>query len=285
MEKKDVYQIITGRVIAMLEKGVVPWHKPWNYDESPENLASHTKYHGFNVLMLAVTRMQEDYKTPYWLTYNQARKLKGAVKKGEHGFPVVYWNFVEKQVEDKDTGEMRRKTIPFLRYYTVFNVDQCELPEGTVPMPEVKQHNPITACEEIQSGYADSPEVKYGGGRACYNFRDDFIRLPEKETFDTEESYYGTLFHEMVHSTGHKSRLDRSGISVLNNFGDNEYSKEELTAEMGSLFLCSYAGIGKPVIDNSAAYIQGWLTHLQNDKRMVVSAAGKAQKAADYILA
>jgi len=284
MERKDVYQIITDRIVGMLEKGIVPWHKPWQYDEAPENLASHTKYHGFNILMLAVTRMEKEYSTPYWLTYNQARKLKGQVKKGEHGYPVVYWNFVEKQIIDEETGDIRRKTIPFLRYYTVFNANQVDLPEGTVPKPEVRQHNPIAACEEIQEGYKDCPDVKYGGGRAYYNFKTDFIGMPAKESFDNSEAFYGTLFHEMIHSTGHTSRLNRPNFEQAS-FGGQDYSKEELTAEMGSLFLCSRAGIDKPVIDNSAAYIQGWLTHLQNDKRMVVSAAGKAQKAADFILA
>jgi len=284
MEKKDVYQIITDRVIGMLEQGVIPWHRPWKTsDEEPKNLFSKTGYHGLNVLLLAVIREMEGYTTPYWLTFNQARKLKGCVKKGEHGFPITYWNFIDKQVEDADTGETKVKTIPFLRYYTVFNVDQCDLPEGTVPQLETREHNSIEACENIQTGYKVCPAIQYGGNKAFYNFRSDFIGMPQKESFDNNEAFYGTLFHELVHSTGHESRLSRGDFKQAA-FGGQDYSKEELTAEMGSLFLCSHAGIDKPIIDNSASYIQGWLTHLQNDKRMVVSAAGKAQKAADFIL-
>ena len=148
---------------------------------------------------------------------------------------------------------------------------------------EEREINPIDECQKVIDGYTDKPKVNFGGGRAYYSPLQDYVQLPKVGDFKSSELYYGTLFHEFVHSTGHRSRLDRSSIAGLNEFGSKEYSKEELVAEIGASFLCGISGIVNETIDNSASYVQSWLRALKNDVKMVVIAASQAQKAVDYI--
>ncbi len=271
------YQVITDRVIALLESGTVPWHRPWGGAERrPRNLASDRPYRGINVFLLAAA----SYEAPYWLTFKQARDRGGSVKKGEHGFPCIFWNWIERT--DADTGEVEKR--PFLKYYTVFNVEQCaDVPYPSAPTRE-NSFSPIEACERIVSGMPQAPPVRHGGARAYYDPSTDEVGMPPRERFDGPEAYYGVLFHELVHSTGHESRLDRPGITGPIVFGSRDYSREELVAEMGATFLCGDAGIDNAVIDNSASYIASWLRRLRNDTKLVVQAAGRSQRAADYIL-
>lgn len=280
---KNVYEIITERIMDQLEKGEVPWHRPWACQEwFAKNLISKKEYRGVNAFLTN----SQGYDSPYWLTFKQAQDLGGSVKKGEHGTPVVYWNWVNKTDKDPDTEEELTKNIPFLRYYTVFHVSQCDLPEGKVPEVKAVDNglNPIDICEKVTSRMPKRPEIKYGQQRAFYKPAQDTVNMPKFQSFDNAEAFHSTLFHELVHSTGHESRLNRKGITELSSFGSTEYSKEELVAEMGAAFLCGHCGIENKTVDNSVAYIQSWLKRLRSDKKLVVMAAAKAQKAADFIL-
>jgi antirestriction protein ArdC len=279
--KSDPYQVITDRVIALLEQGNVPWQKPWKSGEMmPRNLVSKKAYRGVNVFLLQAMM----YESPFWLTFNQAKELGGNVKRGEKSCPVVFWKWLD--VDEKE----ERKRVPFLRYYSVFNVAQCEGIEAHVPKGEEtkRDHNPIDAGERIVSAMPRRPEIKHGLDRAFYSPSGDFVGMPSPGQFRSGQDYYSVLFHELTHATGHESRLNRKGVSGADGqwsaFGSQSYSKEELVAEMGAAFLCGQAGIVERTIDNSAAYVQSWLVRLKDDRRLVVQAAAQAQKAADFIL-
>ncbi len=283
MQKKDAYQVITDRICELLEKGEIPWQKPWNAGaDMPRNLASKKEYRGVNPFLLASMR----FTSPYWLTFKQAKELGGAVKAGEKGTPVVFWKWIEKKDPHRKPGEVVEK-IPFLRYYTVFNLTQCDgIPEEKVPVLDEKTRsfNPIEQAERIVSGMPQKPIVEHLESRAYYCPLSDTVNLPKKDLFKSNEEFYSTLFHELVHSTGHERRLNRRNSLEPRSFGSNDYSKEELCAEMGSAFLCGESGIVERVIDNSAAYIQGWLKRLRCDKKFLIHAAAQAQKASDFIL-
>ena len=277
----DVYERITARVLEQLERGTVPWHKPWRGGETgcPRNLISRRPYRGINVFLLAACT---PFESPFWLTFRQANELGGHVRKGAKSTPIVFWKWVRR--EDSETGETEQ--FPLLRYYNVFNVEQCELPPEKFPaFPSVPASgfHPITGCELIVEGMSDRPAIHYEGAAAYYRPLTDSVHLPKPERFDSPEHFYGTLFHELIHATGHESRLNRPGIIETPRFGTPNYAKEELIAEMGAAFLCGHAGIDK-VIDNSASYVAEWLNRLRDDKRLVVHAAAAAQKAADFIL-
>jgi antirestriction protein ArdC len=277
------YDAITDRIISKLEEGVVPWCKPW-YGKAgmPKNLVSGNEYRGINVFLLHCLA----YESPYFLTFNQAKKLGGHVRQGEKGCPVVFWKLLDVQEETDEDGKkvFKVKQVPILRYYTVFNVAQTEGIE--TPPLEVPQrdHTPILPAEQIVRGMPSAPEIRHGHTGASYSPTGDVVQMPRPEVFENGETYYATLFHELTHSTGHSSRLDRKLDAKLAAFGTPDYSREELVAEMGSAFLCGEAGILDTNIDQSAAYIDGWLRSLRNDKKLVVVAAAQAQKAADFIL-
>ena len=274
----DVYQIITERIVKQLESGTVPWRKPWSAGSQPQNLVSRRAYRGINVFLLGC----QTFESPYWLTFRQAQELKGHVRKGERATPVVFWKILEK--DDAKTGE--KDSIPLLRYYSVFNAAQCELPAGTVPPNEVVTHpvNPIDECENVVTAMPQRPEIQHSGDAAFYRPATDTVTMPPRNRFSWSAEYYSTLFHELAHATGHPSRLNRTGITELAAFGTATYSKEELVAEMTAAFLCGFCRIEQTTLTNSAAYIAGWLRRLQNDNRLVVHAAAAAQKAADFIL-
>ena len=277
----NVYQIITDRITAMLEAGVVPWKRGWRTG-LPQNVHGH-KYRGINVWML----LSQGYGSPFWLTYNQARKLGGNVKSGETGMPVVYWNFRDVVTAEKDaeTGEAIVKRVPFLRYYTVFNLEQTkDIGLGYKPENTLSSEATVVSAQAIIENMVDKPVIHHMGGQAFYRPATDEIYLPPKTMFTGIEDYYSTTFHEVTHWTGHETRLNRPGITDLAGFGSHNYSQEELVAEMGAAFLCAEARISEGVIENQTAYIQGWLKKLKNDKKLVVVAAAQAQKAADYVL-
>lgn len=278
--KKSVAEIITEQIIERLEKGEIPWRKPWTPLtglHAPRNLITGKPYRGINVLLLA----SQPFSSPFWLTFKQARDKGGNIRKGEKGTAVIFWNWVE--VEDTETGE--EKSIPFMRYYTVFNLEQTEGIE-TPPSPSTieKPFNPIQTAENIIAAMPQRPEIRHFGNQAYYKPAIDYVNMPPQATFHQEEGYYCTLFHELAHSTGHSSRLARKGVTEPTAFASHEYSKEELIAELTAAFLCAETRIEQTTIDNSAAYIQSWLKELKNDKTMVILAAGQAQKAADLIM-
>ena len=267
------YERITERIVTLLEQGTVPWHKPWTVKTGlPRNLVTQKPYRGINVFLL----LAMSYESPHWLTLRQANQLGGSVKKGEKACPVVFWK--QMKTEDKESDKPQKP--PLLRLYHVFNVTQCDrlkcAPEE-IPMA-------VTKPAEIVAKMPQPPVVKHGMTKAYYSPHEDCVGMPERERFDGEAGYYATLFHELVHSTGHEKRLKRASIAERNGFGSDPYCKEELIAELGSAFLCGYADIVDRTIDNSAAYLEGWLQQFKNDRTLIVYAAAQAQKAADFIL-
>jgi antirestriction protein ArdC len=279
-----VYAIINQRITDLLEQGTVPWHRPWNASTNyPKNLVSKKEYRGINIFILA----SSPYSSPYWMTFKQVQDRGGHVLKGEKSTPVIFWKWLDKTAEDDiSNGTLSTGKIPMLRYYNVFNLEQVEGVTAPVPVPEetANDHQPLPLPEEVFKNMPSRPELKFGGNRAYYSPSLDYIQLPHLSTFDTPEEYYSTLFHEITHATGHQSRLARKSILEPSYFGSHEYSKEELVAEMGAAFLSGYCGTENVTIENSAAYIQGWLKALKNDKTLLIHAAAQAQKAADFIL-
>jgi antirestriction protein ArdC len=284
MSNFDLYQTVTDQIVAMLETGVVPWRSPIlgrNTAGYPKNLNSGKQYRGINVFMLAFTAYAKGYGSSYWLTFNQAKERGGNVRKGEKSSMVVFWKQYE--TTDRQTGDPAK--IPVLRYYSVFNAEQIngiEIPDAAKFDPI--EFNPIEAAEAIVAGYAGAPAVDHDGGQqAFYRPSTDSVHMPERTRFASVEDYYSTLFHELSHSTGHSSRLDRKLDTNTKPFGSADYGKEELVAEMSAAFLSSHAGIQPTVIANQAAYLAGWCKQLREDKKLVISAAGQAQRAADWI--
>ena len=279
----DLYSEITKQVTDMLDQGVVPWRSPilgQGTAGHPKNLESGKPYRGINIFLLAFTAYARGYESSYWITFNQAKQRGGNVKKGEKSSMVVFWKQYE--TEDRDTHEPTK--IPVLRYYRVFNAEQVEgleVPDASKFEPI--DFKPIEAAEAIAKGYEGAPELEHGGSQAFYRPSEDKVHMPEPTRFRSCEEYYSTLFHEYAHSTGHSKRLDRKLDSDPKPFGTPDYGKEELVAEMAAAFLCGHAGITPTVIENQTAYVQGWLKTLKADKKLVISAAGQAQRAADWI--
>jgi len=276
----QVYQIITDRIVSLLEEGTIPWHRPWHggpSHERPANLKTGHQYRGINVFLLAAM----GYSSRYWLSFKQAKAMGGNVRKGERGTPIIFWRRFE--VEDRKTGEP--KEVPMLRYYSVFNLDQVDGIEAP-DAPEIpdREFTPIQRAQAIMDNMPNPPRIEHIQPRAFYRSDQDLVNLPKPEHFKSDVKYYGTAFHELVHSTGHEKRLGRRPSDVPRFFGDREYSQEELVAEMGAAFLCSEAGIGQVLIEDQAAYIDNWISVLKGTPKMAIKAASAAQAAADYIL-
>ena len=284
--KVDVYEEVTRKIEAALEAGTVPWRKPWGcpVGHMPNNPFSGTVYRGINPFLLDITAQTMGYEDPRWCTIKQANEHGGKVRKGEKSTLVTFRKQLRIKTEDVDpkTGEPIVKTVPLLRHYLVFNVEQVDGLD--LPALDVEAgHDPIKACVEVIENMPNRPAISHGGDRAFYRPSTDSVRLPKLASFDTAEAYYGTAFHELVHATGHSSRLNRKELAELSSFGDEAYSREELTAEMGAAMLCGVTGISPVTLDQSAAYIAGWLRALKDDRKLLVGAAGKAQRAADFI--
>jgi len=283
IDNSAIYEKITEQIIAKLEAGTIPWQKPWNGGESPKNLISKKPYRGINTFILSCS----DYQSPYWITYKQAQEKGCQVRKGEKGTTVIFWKFLDNSQKnpvgtEKNTvgTEKSSRKIPLLKYYTVFNVEQCDGLKVVEQKEKPIDFHPIRECEKIVHGY-QGPTIQHAEPRAFYRPAEDMVNMPKPATFRSEQEYYSTLFHELAHSTGHISRLGRDvGVS---HFGSRDYSKEELVAEMSAAMLCGITGIENSTIDNSASYVQSWLKVLRSDKKILVQAAGQAQKACDLI--
>jgi antirestriction protein ArdC len=269
----SVYEIITNQILAALEQGQVPWRKPWR-TLPPANLITKKPYRGINVFLLAFA----GYGSQFWLTFNQAKQLRGNIRKGEHGTQIIFWKCKTRETESAD-GEIEERRSAFLRYYTVFNLEQTE---GLSALQTLPPAFPIESAEEIVKGMPNPPAFEQDF-RAAYIPSRDTVTMPSRTAFQSQAEYYSTLFHELIHSTGHAKRLGREGIDKIQPFGSEDYSKEELVAEMGSAMLCGVAGIEQATIGNSAAYLRGWINRLKADSRLVIAAARAAQEAADYI--
>jgi antirestriction protein ArdC len=270
-----VYEVINNRILELLEQGTVPWRKPWNVISSmPRSLSTKKEYRGINVFLLGC----QQYSSPWWLTFNQIKERGGHVKQGMKASPIVFWKWL-----DSDDPDDKQK-VPLLRYYNVFNVEQAEWITYPEVQTEINTFSPIEAAEQVISTMPNKPLIQHMGNRAMYNPRSDTVTLPPQTAFQSPEEYYSTAFHELTHSTMHEDRLNRKVTGQVHTFGDEEYSKEELVAECGASFLCGHAGIENTTIENSAAYIAGWLKALKNDRTLLIHASAQAQKASDYIL-
>ena len=298
--RKNVYEIITSRIIEKMESdGLAPWHKPWKSGCAggsgaycrPVNLATGKAYRGINTMLLGWT----GFSSKYWMTYKQAKKLGGHVNKGAASEMVVFWKPVWKDVEDKETGEVKQERRFILRYYRVFNLDQCTIPEDKLPedakpaetepadADKINSFEAIESCEATVAGMPKAPVIRHSNGGAYYLPSDHLVNMPKQDDFNGAPEYYSTLFHELAHSTGHKNLLNRKGVAESNGFGSDRYSKEELIAEMTAAFLCADHNIENNTIDNSAAYVKSWVKRFKDKPRMVVIAAQQAEKAARWI--
>ncbi|HEX5423266.1 MAG TPA: zincin-like metallopeptidase domain-containing protein [Candidatus Acidoferrales bacterium] len=274
----SVFQIVTEQIVKQLQSGVAPWRKPWS-TSAPRNLVTQKDYRGLNVFLLA----SQGYASPYWLTFNQCQRLGGRIRQGEHSTLVTFWKFGEHVTEDPQTGEDETHTSVLLRYYRVFNLAQTEGIADKLNLAQRPRVPSIRECERIVAGMPNPP-AREQSDRAWYRPSCDTVGMPARDSFHSAEEYYSTLFHELTHSTGHPSRIGREGIEKLNTFGSESYSKEELIAELGAAMLCGICGISPATIENSASYLQSWISVLKSDSRMIVSASSSAQKAADFIL-
>lgn len=282
--KVDPYQVITDRLITLLDKGVNPWVKPWNSASgAPTSLSTGKVYRGINHLLLAITAMERNYTSKYWGTYEQISKRGGQVRKGETSTQVVLWTTFQVKDEKDPT---KTKTVPTIRLFRVFNADQAD--DLGLPVVEQVERTETEVIDEIEAALAPYEAtlaaIRAGGDRAFYRPATDVLTLPARETFHSTATYYDARFHELGHSTGHLSRLNREGVAGFDHFGSQQYSREELVAQLTASFLSGHFGLIAETIENSAAYLQSWIEVLKDDKKMIVKAAGQAQKAADLIL-
>ena len=297
MNNENIYQMVTDKIVAEMEKGIIPWQKPWKrvkggkpMDFNFGGCISHTTgkaYSWLNQMMLGL-------RAGEWLTFKQCKEEGGSVKAGEKASTVVFWAFLDKTEKDEETGEETTKKIPYLKYYNVFHIDQCT---GIKPrFAEEKQVETTEDVTEVLDTIEEAENIvkAYFGREACtldvcdsneayYMPAFDKVVVPSMKQYDEKAEYYSMLFHEMTHSTGHKSRLNR--LEKRAAFGSENYSKEELVAEMGSAMLIATAGIdSEKAFRNSVGYLQGWLKALKDDAKLIVLAAGKAEAAVKYIL-
>lgn len=277
----SLYEIVTLKIIEALNQGVVPWRKPWHTSSlMPINLVTNKPYRGVNPWLLSSAKFA-DHR---WLTFKQAQELNANVRPGEKSTMVVFWKFPEKKTEE-DSETQDKSHAPVLRYYNVFNVEQCEglsLPPDPARM-NLPEKVRIERAEVFVSSMRNPPFIEEQGSEAWYSPERDLVRVPKPSSFDTIDNYYQTLLHELTHASGHESRLNRAGVMGAIHFGSEAYSREELVAELGSAFCCAILGLDNSLIGDSASYIGGWLRSLKSDPRAVVVAAAQAQKAADYI--
>lgn len=285
--KADVYERITGRIVAELEQGVRPWLKPWSAEHAAGRITRPLRcnglpYQGINVLMLWGEAVAKGFAAPIWMTFKQAQELGAHVRKGEHGSLVVYADRIRKTERDEATGEEAEREIPFLKGYTVFNVEQVDgLPQHFYAVAEPRL-DPVQRDARADAFFAQTgANVRHGGDRAYYTMAEDRVQMPPFEAFRDAQSYYATLAHEVTHWTRHPSRLERE--FGRKRWGDEGYAMEELVAELGAAFLSADLDLTPEPREDHAAYIACWLKVLKNDKRAIFTAASYAQRAADFL--
>ena len=285
--KQDIYERITNRIVAELEQGVKPWLKPWSAEHAAGRItrplrANGVPYQGINIIMLWTASVAQGFAAPIWMTYKQAAALDAHVKKGEKGELVVYADRSRRTEIDEETGQEQERDIPFLKGYTVFNVEQIDgLPAHFYAKAESRL-DPVQRIERAERFFAATgADIRHGGDRAYYSVSGDYVQMPPFEYFRDAESFYSTLAHEICHLTRHPSRLDRD--FGRKRWGDEGYAMEELVAELGSAFLSADLDLTPEPREDHAAYIASWLKVLKNDKRAIFTAASHAQRAADYL--
>jgi antirestriction protein ArdC len=285
--RTDVYQKITDQIVRELEQGVRPWLKPWNAEHAAGRITRPLRgngipYQGINVLMLWSAAMEKGYAAPVWMTFKQSLEFKAHVRKGEQGSLVVYADKIIRTETDEHTGEEAERAIPFMKGYTVFNVEQIDgLPERFYAKAEPRGETVQRIAHAEQFFAATGAIVRHGGNLAYYSVSVDHVQMPPIEAFRDAESYYATLAHEATHWTRHPSRLDRD--FGRKRFGDEGYAMEELVAELGSAFLSADLDLTPEVREDHAAYIASWIKVLKEDKRAIFTAASHAQRAADFL--
>jgi antirestriction protein ArdC len=285
--KKDIYSKITDQIVSELEKGVRPWLKPWNAEHAEGRItrplrANGIPYRGINVVMLWSAAMAKGYAAPQWMTFKQALELNAHVRKGEQGSLVVYASKFTRTETDDGTGEESERDIPFMKGYTVFNVEQIEgLPAQFYPKAEPRSET-VQRIERAEAFFAATKAViRHSGTQAFYSISSDHVQMPPFEIFRDVESYYATLAHETTHWTRHEKRLNRE--FGRKRFGDEGYAMEELVAELGSAFVCADLELTPELRDDHASYLASWLKVLKNDPRAIFTAASHAQRAADFL--
>lgn len=285
--RPDIYSRITNQIITSLEQGVKPWTQPWNAAHAAGEVSKPLRhngqpYNGINVLMLWASAMERSFSAPIWMTFKQALELGAAVRKGEKGSPVVYASTINRTEADASTGEDVDRAIPFLKSYTVFNIEQIDgLPAHYHARAE-PMVNPEQRIANADAFFAATGAIiQHGGNSAFYAPGPDLIQIPAFDTFSNAHGYYATLAHEATHWTKHKSRLDRD--LGRQKFADAGYAREELVAELGAAFLCADLGMALEDRADHASYIDHWLKVLRDDKRAIFSAAAHAQRAADFL--
>lgn len=264
-----LYEKITNRIIEKMEQGTSIFQMPF-VNGIAKNYVTGKAYRGINAMLLDGGE---------YATFKQIKDAGGKVKKGSKAEIVVFWKMIE--VEDEETGETVK--IPLAKEYKVFKIGDCT--EGIEPKTKSKEyeHEPIEFAEKIIQEFENKPRFTNLSGRAYYRPSNDVVNVPPMKDFEDINRYYSTFFHELVHSTGSEKRLKRDGIVKLDSFGSEQYSKEELVAELGAAMLCGITGIENKTIDQSASYIKSWIKVLKNDYTLIVTASQQAQKAVDYI--
>ncbi|MCB4204527.1 ssDNA-binding domain-containing protein [Deferribacterales bacterium Es71-Z0220] len=304
--EKSIYAEVTDIILQSLKEGNIPWQRPFAKTGLPANFTTKEQYKGINVLLLNNAILKNNYESKYFLGFVQVQSLQGMVNKGEKAHPVVYFTVKEKEITAEEKDEIIEKrpeanivehsekegmyiyTYPVLKRHFVFNVCQTNLKDkiineeiNEVKISNLKDDDKIQRIENFLNSIENKPKIiNTAIGRACYIPSTDTIQIPKKSLFVGIDEYYSTLFHELVHSTLHDSRLNRKAEGL--DFGSQEYAKEELIAELGSAFLCWQFGIQK-VIQNQAAYIKSWIQILENDKKILLQASKAAQKAVEYL--
>lgn len=284
--RPDLYARVTAKIIADFEHGVRPWTKPWSAEHLAGKISRPLRhngqpYSGINVLLLWAEATASGFSAPIWMTFRQALELGAHVRKGESGATVVYANRITR-TEAGDGGEDVERQFPFLKAYTVFNVEQIEgLPAHyhALAAPVLDPAQRIAHADAFFA--ATGAVVRHGGDQAYYAMGPDHVQVPPFECFEDPEGYYATLAHECTHWTRHPTRLDRD--FGRKRWGDDGYAREELVAELGAAFLCADLGLELSPREDHAAYLASWLEVLKGDKRFIFTAAAHAQKACDFL--
>ncbi len=291
----SLYEEVTNKIIAMIDKGVAPWRKTWSTYGLARNYVSGRLYTGINYILMNNT----GHPIPYFATFNQIKELGGTIKKGTEASKVIYFKMYYKDSDDKTlTPEVAKgryqkgediKVLRFIRFYNVFNIvdiEGIEIDLGRFQEVKLSDNEKLTRCEEIIMNMSNPPDLRQiDTNRAFYSPAEDFINMPSIRQFETSEHYYATYFHELIHATGHASRLARAEVMDFSGFGTTPYSKEELVAEMGASFLCSHSQIDyDSIVENNASYLAGWLKVLKEDPKFIFKVSAEAQKAVEYIL-
>jgi antirestriction protein ArdC len=293
--RADLYQQVTDQITAALEAGTIPWRQPWTSAAGgrPASMSTGRPYRGVNVLLLSLAAVGRGYASPWWGTYRHIAELGGQVRRGETSVQVVFWKQLparDAEGQDRDVGTSPPRTVPLLRAFRVFNAEQADHLPARYRAAQTAGPDLAGDARDVLAGYlaAGGPALVHAAGAGpSYSPARDQITLPAPGQFPSREAYWATAFHEAAHSTGHPARLNRPGAAGFDHYGSGRYAREELVAEIGGAMLAATTGVATDASlrDDSAAYIAGWLTALDGDRKLVVTAASQAEHAADHVLA